>query len=59
MTRMHIDEVEIDVALVRRLLAEQFPEWVGLPLHRIAPSGTVNAIFRLGNESLFCPARTP
>ena len=33
MTRMHIDEVEIDVALVRRLLGEQFPEWVDLPLH--------------------------
>ena len=50
MTRMHIDEVEIDVALVRRLLGEQFPEWVGLPLHRIEPNGTVNAIFRLGDE---------
>lgn len=47
---MHIDELEIDVALVRRLLGEQFPEWVGLPLRRIAPTGTVNAIFRLGDE---------
>ena len=47
---MHIDEVEIDVALVRRLLGEQFPEWAGLPLHPIAVTGTVNAIFRLGDE---------
>jgi aminoglycoside phosphotransferase (APT) family kinase protein len=47
---MHIDELEIDEALVRRLLAGQFPAWVDLPLHRIEPSGTVNAIFRLGNE---------
>ena len=25
--RMHVDELEIDEVLVRRLLAEQFPEW--------------------------------
>jgi aminoglycoside phosphotransferase (APT) family kinase protein len=47
---MHSDELQIDEALVRRLLEEQFPEWVDLPLRRIEPSGTVNAIFRLGNE---------
>ena len=50
MTRMHEDELEIGEQLVRRLLAEQFPEWAGLPLRRIEPSGTVNAIFRLGDE---------
>ena len=49
MTRMHADELELDEALVRRLLAEQFPEWAELPLQRIEPSGTVNAIFRLGD----------
>ena len=47
---MHIDELEIDEALVRHLLGDQFPEWVDLPLRRIEPSGTVNAIFRLGDE---------
>jgi aminoglycoside phosphotransferase (APT) family kinase protein len=50
MTRMHDDELDLDERLVRRLLAEQFPEWAVLPLHRIEPSGTVNAIFRLGDE---------
>jgi aminoglycoside phosphotransferase (APT) family kinase protein len=50
MTRMHADELEIDIALVRRLLAEQFPEWADLPLRRVRPDGTVNAIFRLGDE---------
>lgn len=50
MARMHIDELEIDGALVRSLLGEQFPEWVDLPLRRIEPTGTVNAIFRLGDE---------
>ena len=49
MTRMHEDELELDEAIVRRLLAEQFPEWAELPLLRIEPSGTVNAIFRLGD----------
>ena len=50
MTRMHEDELEIDEPLVRRLLAGQFPDWARLPLRRIEPSGTVNAIFRLGDE---------
>jgi aminoglycoside phosphotransferase (APT) family kinase protein len=46
---MHIDELEIDETLARRLLADQFPEWGDLPLRRIEPGGTVNAIFRLGD----------
>ena len=46
---MHVDELEIDEALVRRLLAEQFPEWADWPLTRVEPTGTVNAIFRLGD----------
>lgn len=48
--RRHADEVETDVALVRRLLEEQFPEWAGLPLRPVAESGTVNALYRLGDE---------
>jgi aminoglycoside phosphotransferase (APT) family kinase protein len=47
---MHVDELDIDEPLVRRLLAEQFPGWARLPLHRVEPSGTDNAIFRLGDE---------
>src|SRR5919197_4823179 len=50
MARMHVDELDLDEALVRRLLAEQFPEWSALPLIRVEPAGTVNAIFRLGDE---------
>jgi aminoglycoside phosphotransferase (APT) family kinase protein len=50
MARMHVDELGIDEALVRRLLAEQFPELADLPVYRIEPAGTVNAIFRLGDE---------
>jgi aminoglycoside phosphotransferase (APT) family kinase protein len=50
MARMHEDELELDEALVRGLLVDQFPEWAELPLRRVEPSGTVNAIFRLGEE---------
>jgi aminoglycoside phosphotransferase (APT) family kinase protein len=46
---MHPDELEVDEILVRRLLAEQFPEWAGLPLRRVRSSGTVNAMYRLGD----------
>jgi aminoglycoside phosphotransferase (APT) family kinase protein len=46
---MHVDELDIDEALVRRLLIEQFPEWAALPLTRVEPAGTVHAIFRLGH----------
>jgi len=47
---VHVDELAIDEPLVRRLIGEQFPEWSRLPLHRVEPQGTDNAIFRLGGE---------
>lgn len=40
----------IDVALVRRLIAEQFPKWAHLPLRRVEVSGWDNRTFRLGDE---------
>ncbi|TQJ02109.1 aminoglycoside phosphotransferase (APT) family kinase protein [Amycolatopsis cihanbeyliensis] len=48
--KMHADEVDIDESLVRRLVAGQFPEWVGLPIELVASSGTDNAMFRLGTD---------
>lgn len=50
MPRMHTDELDLDERLVRGLLAGQFPEWADLPLARVEPEGTDNAIFRLGEE---------
>jgi aminoglycoside phosphotransferase (APT) family kinase protein len=47
--RMHADEVRVDDHLVRRLLAAQFPDWSGLPIQRVASTGTDNAIYRLGD----------
>lgn len=45
---MHADETPTDVALVRRLLAAQFPEWAALPIEPVRSSGTDNALYRLG-----------
>jgi aminoglycoside phosphotransferase (APT) family kinase protein len=49
-TRLHEDEIEIDVDLVRALVATQFPEWAGERLTPVASSGTVNALYRLGSD---------
>ena len=48
--KMHVDEVDIDARLVGRLIATQFPAWADLPLRAIRSAGTVNAIYRLGDE---------
>src|SRR6266487_4349959 len=48
--KMHSDEVDTDSVLVRRLLAEQFPHWAGLPIEPVLPKGTDNALYRLGEE---------
>jgi aminoglycoside phosphotransferase (APT) family kinase protein len=47
---MHADEVPTDAALVRRLLAAQFPQWASRPIERVASSGTDNALYRLGDD---------
>lgn len=48
--KMHADEVDIDMSLVRRLLAAQFPQWADLPLEPVDSAGTANAIYRLGAD---------
>ncbi len=49
-TKMHADEVHTDSALVRTLLAAQFPQWAQLPIAAVPSSGTDNALFRLGDD---------
>jgi aminoglycoside phosphotransferase (APT) family kinase protein len=51
--KMHageLDIVDIDVALVRRLLAAQFPQWADLPVEPVPSAGTINALYRLGDD---------
>jgi aminoglycoside phosphotransferase (APT) family kinase protein len=47
---MHPDEVEISAALVRGLVASQYPQWAECVLEPIASTVTVNAIWRLGTD---------
>jgi aminoglycoside phosphotransferase (APT) family kinase protein len=56
--RMHADELDLDLALVRRLVAARFPRWAGLPLEPVPSSGTVNALYRLGEEMVVRLPRT-
>jgi aminoglycoside phosphotransferase (APT) family kinase protein len=49
-SKMHVDEVDIDVALVGRLLAAQFPQWAVLPIEPVHSAGTDNALYRLGSD---------
>ena len=44
------DREEIDVSLVARLVAEQFPQWSDLPIARVEPGGWDNCTFRLGSK---------
>src|SRR5947209_9844953 len=48
--KMHADEVDIDAALVQRLVGAQFPRWGDLPLEPVIPMGTDNALYRLGDD---------
>jgi len=47
---MHAGQLSIDTGQVRRLVAAQFPEWTDLAVHPVASTGTVSALFRIGEE---------
>jgi aminoglycoside phosphotransferase (APT) family kinase protein len=49
-TRMHVDEIETEVTLVRRLLAGQFPWWADLRIAPVRSYGTDHDIYRLGDH---------
>ncbi|MFJ8658360.1 aminoglycoside phosphotransferase family protein [Streptomyces sp. NPDC093795] len=52
-------ELDIDTALVGRLVAGRFPEWAGLPVRAVASAGTDNAMFRLGDDLVVRLPRVP
>lgn len=56
--KLHADEVDVDEALVRRLLAAQAPRWAHLPLRLVEPPGTDNVMVRLGEELVVRLPRT-
>ncbi|KPC59852.1 phosphotransferase [Streptomyces chattanoogensis] len=47
---MHPGLHSFDDDLVRRLVAGQFPRWAGLSVERLPSGGTVNAMYRLGDD---------
>jgi aminoglycoside phosphotransferase (APT) family kinase protein len=48
--KLHDDEVDIDTDLVRRLVADQFPHLSDRLLSEFTSTGTVNAIYQLGDD---------
>lgn len=46
---MHEDQIDIDAVTVRALVADAFPHLDGEPVARVSGSGTVSAIWRIGD----------
>ncbi|MBC7402233.1 MAG: aminoglycoside phosphotransferase family protein [Microbacteriaceae bacterium] len=56
---MHDDQLSVEVGAVRALIIDQFPQWQYESLVPIRSDGTVNAIFRLGeNLAVRMPIRS-
>ena len=47
---MHDDQVDVTTETVAALIKEQFPEWSGKAIRLLPSTGTVNAIFRIGDD---------
>ncbi len=47
---MHPNQLTMSIETVRELVGQQFPEWRDLPVSAVASSGTVNALFRIGDR---------
>jgi aminoglycoside phosphotransferase (APT) family kinase protein len=47
---MHPGQLDVAPETVRQLVARQFPQWRELPLRAVRTQGTVNALFRLGDD---------
>ncbi|MGI9665755.1 MAG: aminoglycoside phosphotransferase family protein [Acidimicrobiia bacterium] len=56
---MHEDEFQLDVDLVRGVIAESLPDLAGLPVEPLASSGTVHRMFRLGPGLVIRVPRAP
>lgn len=56
---MHADEIFTDVALVRRLIETQFPQWPDLTLEPVSSAGTENTLYRLGQKRVVRLSRRP
>ena len=56
---LHADELPVDETIIRRLIADQFPEHADESVRRLSASGSTNALFRLGDALLVRAPRQP
>ncbi|MFF0226364.1 aminoglycoside phosphotransferase family protein [Streptomyces sp. NPDC004629] len=47
---MHDDQVDVTTEIVATLIQEQFPQWSGKAIRLLSSTGTVHAIFRIGED---------
>jgi aminoglycoside phosphotransferase (APT) family kinase protein len=47
---MHADQLPIDLGVARSLIRDQFPEWQDRSVVEAVTDGTMNAIFRIGDD---------
>jgi aminoglycoside phosphotransferase (APT) family kinase protein len=47
---VHDDQLDVTTDIVATLIRDQFPQWSGMPMHPVSSTGTVNAIFRIGDD---------
>jgi aminoglycoside phosphotransferase (APT) family kinase protein len=47
---VHPGQLSVSAGLASRLIAAQFPQWEQLPVRALAATGTVNAVFRVGDR---------
>ncbi|MFE2572206.1 aminoglycoside phosphotransferase, partial [Streptomyces mirabilis] len=47
---MHDDQVDVTIDIVATLIQEQFPQWSGKAIQLLSSTGTVHAIFRIGDD---------
>lgn len=47
---MHAGQLKVDVATVRELVDQQFPQWRELPVTAVPAQGTENALFWLSER---------
>lgn len=59
LSKMHAFEWNVDLHLVKELINEQFPEYAMLPISPANSKGTVNHIYRLGQEFYIRIPRVP
>ena len=50
LNKMHVDEFDINIQFVSKLLNNQFPQWANSKLKTVQPEGTGNVMYKLGKD---------